>query len=106
MHVALIHLLNLSDANGSKIFFHLKEHLQVQWNLSAAGTIGTSEECPLYRGVRYIDFPPILVYFAWEVCSMLLGDSAIDSRVCQEAVVEKSLREYIREPDVVGESLQ
>ena len=37
---------------------------------------------------------------------MLLGDSAIDSRVCQEAVVEKSLREYIREPDVVGECLQ
>ena len=41
MHVALIHLLNLSDANG-----------------------------------------------------------------CQEAVVEKSLREYIKEPDVVGECLQ
>ena len=37
---------------------------------------------------------------------MLLGDSAIDSKVCQEVVVEKSLREYIREPDVVGECLQ
>ena len=37
---------------------------------------------------------------------MLLGDIGIDSKVCQETAVEKSLREYIRESDVVGECLQ
>ena len=36
---------------------------------------------------------------------MLLGDSTIDSRVCQEASVGNVLRQYIRESHVVGECL-
>ena len=34
---------------------------------------------------------------------MLLGDSTIDSKVCQEASVGNVLRQYIRESHVVGE---
>ena len=36
---------------------------------------------------------------------MLLGDSTIDSKVCQEASVGNVLRQYIRESHVVGECL-
>ena len=48
----------------------------------------------------------ILVYFAFGICSILLGDSAINPKVCQEAVVGKSLRQYIKESHVVGQCLQ
>ena len=36
---------------------------------------------------------------------MLLGDSTIDSKVCQEASVGNVLRQHIRESHVVGECL-
>ena len=58
------------------------------------------------KGVSYMEVLPILVYFAWRFCFMLLGDSAIDSIVCQEAGLGKAERQYIRESHAVGEWLQ
>ena len=82
--------------------------------IGTTDTIGTSEECPLKRGVRYIEVLRMLVYFACEICSMVSRDSAIDPKVCQEACVGKDLGQYLRESNVymiiwkplVGELLQ
>ena len=62
--------------------FLLKDRniVYIQWNLSVGDTIRISEECPLHRMVCYIEV--ILAYFDSELCSRVLGDSAIDSKVC------------------------
>ena len=84
------------------LFFSRTEIMHIQWNLSVADTISTSEECPLHRMVCYKEV--ILAYFASQLCSRVLGDSAIDSKVCQETGVGRSPKTiYSREYHVYHE---
>ena len=46
-------------------------------------TIGTSKQCPLQRGVRYIEVLPKLAYFTSKTYSRVLGYSVIETKVCQ-----------------------
>ena len=63
---------------------HLKT---IQENVSITDIIGTSKECLLYRGLRYLEFLPKLAYFASETCFSVLGYSTIEIKVCQKVGV-------------------
>ena len=46
-------------------------------------------QCPLQRGIRYIDSLPRLDYFASKTCSRMLEYSAGNPKSCEKAVVER-----------------
>ena len=57
--------------------------------LSIADIIGTSKQCPLQRGVRYIEVLPKYAYFASKTYFSVLGFSAIEFKVCQKLDVRR-----------------
>ena len=71
--------------------------MYIQRNVSTADITGTSKQCPLQRGVRYIKVFPKLACFTSKTFSRVFWYSVIESKVCQKVGVgRRKLKTYQR----------